>query len=72
MFILNTMEQQLNGNMDIGKVRIIFKENHDCILSWSDNNEILKELRTYATFKTPIITRFVNQKNDTDFKLCTI
>ena len=48
---------------------LFFKEDHDCILSWSDNNEILKELRTYATFKTPIITRFVNQKNDTDFKI---
>lgn len=50
------------------KKELFFQENHDCILSWSDDIEILKELRRHVGDNTIIITRFVNQKDEKDFR----
>ena len=52
---------------------LFFEHAHECVISWSDNVDILQRIRGYIGDEVPLLTRFVNQKPVTEFNaICKV
>lgn len=52
---------------------LFFEHTHECVLSWSDNIDILKRIRGHIGDVVPLLTRFVNQKPVLEFNaICKV